>query len=466
MAKLWGGFFSESTDQAVEVFSSSIQLDARMWREDILGSRAHALMLAQSGILSQAEGEALLSGLKQIENELSQALEKGEWPFSPDAEDIHSEIEGRLQKICGPLAGKLHTARSRNDQVATDLRLYMRAQIQELIVDIKRLQKWILDTTQNHFETILPGLTHMQHAQPVSLAHHLLAYFWMLSRDVEKLKDCLKRVEILPLGSAALAGTSFPIHRETVRVQLNFSGVSENSLDAVSDRDFAIEFLSVASTMMMHLSRWSEEIVLWSMPEFNYIRLSDAVTTGSSIMPQKKNPDVAELIRAHTGRANGALMGILTVLKALPLAYNRDLQEDKFHLFNGLDSVRSCVKLMYAMVEKAQYNTSSMAQKLSGDASNATDLADDLAKKGVPFREAHEIVGKLVRDCMQQNKPLENLTLTELKKASSHFDESSLACLPHLAVLRARTSEGGTGPSVVKQQWEKARAYLNSELKN
>ena len=398
----------------------------------------------------------ILTALQEIAHEIQTELDAGRVPFSPESEDIHSEIELRLHHKIGVVAGKLHTARSRNDQVATDLRLYLRNQIALLDQDLLALQKWILNTAQNHLETLLPGLTHMQHGQPVSLAHHLMAYFWMFNRDRSRLQDCAKRMNVLPLGSAALAGTSFPIDRQMVCKQLQFDSVSENSLDAVSDRDFVVEFLSTASTMMLHFSRWAEEIVLWSMPEFQFVELSDSVTTGSSIMPQKKNPDVSELIRARTGRVNGALIGILTVMKALPLSYQRDLQEDKYHLFEGLDSVRYCARLMLCQMQKAHFRKDRMLQSIVGDASNATDLADYLAKQGLPFREAHEVVGRIVRFCLEQKVFIENLTLAQLKEFSLLFEAEALEVVKPINVVRARTSEGGTAPSAVLVQIQKA----------
>lgn len=360
----------------------------------------------------------------------------------------------------GALAGKLHTARSRNDQVATDTRLYLSYEITQLITALKELQKYFVQTAENHTETVLPGLTHMQHAQPVSLAHHLMAYFWMFQRDCERLNETQKRVLTLPLGSAALAGTGFPLNRKQVANELNFNSVSENSLDAVSDRDYLVEFLSDASLIMMHLSRLSEELVLWSMPEFKFVELSDKVTTGSSIMPQKKNPDVAELIRGRVGRVNGALIGALTMLKALPLAYNRDLQEDKFHLFTGLDTVKSCTRLMLVMLEEAKWKTENMAQALAGDFSNATDLADDLVKKGLPFREAHEVIGFVVQFCTKNKIALENISLAQLQSINSLFDQKSLDVLPHLTVMQARTSCGGTAPQAVAEQIKQAKSLV------
>jgi argininosuccinate lyase len=463
MSKLWGGRFEEKTEKIVEDFSSSLSLDQRMWRDDIEGSLAHNSMLTKTKIISLEDGKMIQDALQQILSEIDSSLRDGKNPFNPDAEDIHSEIEARLFAKIGTVAGKLHTARSRNDQVATDLRLYLRRQIDELNADIQQLQKWIIETSELHLETILPGLTHMQHGQPVSLAHHLMAYFWMLERDRTRLEDCQKRMSVLPLGSAALAGTSFPIDREQVRAQLEFQRVSENSLDAVSDRDYVVEFLSAASTIMLHLSRWAEEIVLWSMPELQFIELADSVTTGSSIMPQKKNPDVSELIRGRTGRINGALMGILTVMKALPLSYQRDLQEDKYHLFEGLDSVRFCVKLMYCQMQKAQFRKEKMAVSLRGDASNATDLADYLAKKGLAFREAHEVVGRIVRYSIEQKLAIEDMSLAHLKEFHTFFEQEVLTAVKHIEVMKARNSFGGTGPKAVKVQINNAKNLFNKK---
>ncbi|MCM2352932.1 MAG: argininosuccinate lyase [Pseudobdellovibrio sp.] len=454
--KLWGGLFLEQTHFEVEDFSSSLEVDARLWEVDIFGSIAHAKMLGNVGIIPSAEAGAIVVALQQMHEE----FKLGKIQIDPTSEDIHSDIEKKLYVKVGVLAGKLHTARSRNDQVATDTRLYLAGEINHLVTHLKALQNYFIKTAEKHIETLLPGLTHMQHAQPVSLAHHLMAYFWMFQRDIERLLETQKRVLHLPLGSAALAGTGFPLNREQVAKDLNFNSVSENSLDAVSDRDYIIEFLSDSATIMMHLSRLSEELVLWSMPEFKFVELSDKVTTGSSIMPQKKNPDVAELIRGKVGRVNGALIGILTTLKALPLAYNRDLQEDKFHLFTGLDTVKSCARLMLVMLEEATWNTANMKKSLAGDFSNATDLADDLVKKGLPFREAHEVIGRTVQYCIKNKIALEQISLNELKALHPLFDEASLAILPHLAVMQARHSQGGTSPKAVAVQLEQAKALL------
>jgi argininosuccinate lyase len=456
MSKLWGGRFETETNKEVERFSTSIATDQRLWSVDIQASIAHARGLGEQGIILKSEADQLIAGLQHLHEDLV----SGKQTLDPTAEDIHSDIEKKLTAQLGSVAGKLHTARSRNDQVATDTRLYLREEVLALEQELRSLQKYFLDTAGLHTETILPGFTHLQHAQPVSLAHHLLAYFWMLQRDRERIQDSLKRINSLPLGSAALAGTGFNLDRKAVAKDLQFSKVTENSLDAVSDRDFVIEFLSNGSLIMMHLSRISEELILWSTPEFAFVQLGDEVTTGSSIMPQKKNPDVAELIRGRVGRLYGSLMGALTMLKGLPLSYNRDLQEDKVFLFEGLDTVRSSVRLMLIMLEKATWKTENMKAALRGDFSNATDLADDLVKKGLPFREAHEVIGRIVNDCLKANLALEDISLAKLREFSPLFDEKSLEVLPHLAVMKARTSEGGTAPTAVLVQIEKAEAAL------
>jgi argininosuccinate lyase len=454
--KLWGGRFSNPTASEFEKFSSSIETDSQMWEVDLLTSKAHARMLAKQGIISAAEGEQLVLGLSQIQEELS----TGKWSFDSKAEDIHGEIERRLFELIGAPAKKIHTARSRNDQVATDTRLFLSGKVEILRAEILKLQTELCQQAAVHVDTILPGMTHLQHAQPISLAHHLLAYFWMFQRDQERLQESLPRILSLPLGSAALAGTGFPIDRQFTCQQTGFSKVSENSLDAVSDRDFLIEFLSNASIIMMHLSRFCEELILWSTPEFKFVELGDAVTTGSSIMPQKKNPDVAELIRGRVGRLYGALMGSLTMMKALPLSYNRDMQEDKVHLFEGIQTVLSCVQMMNLTLKTCRWQKENMAAALKGDFSNATDLADDLVQKGMSFREAHEVIGHLVQSCLKKGVGLEDLTLSDLQKASPLFTAASLEKTSFENVLKARTSEGGAGPAAVLAQLEKAQAQL------
>ncbi len=454
--KLWGGRFEKETAKEVEDFSRSISTDAKMWSSDIKASMAHANMLGAQGIIPKVDADKIVAGLLEIAEE----IKSGKYQFNPESEDLHSEIENRLSLKVGDAAKKLHTARSRNDQVATDVRLHLLEEIKNLSADILNLKKELLDQAEKHTETILPGMTHLQHAQPVSLAHHLLAYFWMLDRDNQRLQDSLKRISSMPLGSAALAGTGFPLDRTMTQKELGFDKVSENSLDAVSDRDFVIEFLSNASMIMMHLSRLSEEFIIWSTPEFGFVELGDEVTTGSSIMPQKKNPDVAELIRGRVGRVYGALMGSLTMMKALPLAYNRDMQEDKIHLFEGLETVQSCVRLMDLMLKKANFKTEKMSAALKKDFSNATDLADDLVEKGLSFREAHEVIGLLVQGCLKKGIGLEDLTIDELKKAHTLFDSKSIAKVSHIAVMKARTSEGGTAPAAVLEQIKKAKQTL------
>ena len=458
MSKLWGGRFEKETDKRVEAFTSSLSVDMRLWNVDITASIAHARMLGAVGVLTKAASDRIIEGLESVREDIAGGLVK----FDPQAEDVHSEIERLLRDKVGPVAGTLHTARSRNDQVATDTRLYMREQIDFLADELHVLQSWLHEKASHNQNTMLPGLTHMQHAQPVSFAHHLLAYFWMFQRDRERLQDLRKRVNVLPLGSAALAGTGFPINRRMVAEELGFAAVAENSLDAVSDRDFAVEFLSAASLIMMHLSRFAEELILWSTPEFNFVILDDAVTTGSSIMPQKKNPDVAELIRGRVGHVYGQLMASLTMLKALPLAYNRDLQEDKTYLFSALDTVTSSVGMMYLMLSTAEFRADQMLAKLSGDFSNATDLADYLVRKNLPFREAHEVIGRMVSSCIKQGRALESLSLDELKGFSELFGEDALEILPHAAVMDARTSEGGTSPQSVQVQLSRANEVLEA----
>jgi argininosuccinate lyase len=459
MSKLWGGRFEKQTDEAVEAFTASIGVDARLWEVDIRGSIAHARMLGKVGVLKPDEAEAIIAGLRALREEIA----AGKITFDPNAEDIHSEIERLLTERIGAVAGKLHTARSRNDQVATDTRLYLRESIDTLCERIRQLQDWIVQTAQHHLHTVLPGFTHLQHAQPVSLAHHLMAYFWMFQRDRERLRDCRKRVNQLPLGSAALAGTSFPIDREMVAQELGFEGLCENSLDAVSDRDFVVEFLCCAALVMTHLSRLAEELILWSTLEFGFVELDDSVTTGSSIMPQKKNPDVAELIRGRAARVVANLTGALVMLKALPLSYNRDLQEDKGFLFDALDTVLASVSLMHLMLSRAQFRTERMRQAVGGDFSNATDLADYLVRKGMPFRQAHEVVGRVVQYCLKQGVALEDLNVAQLRTFSELFDADAVQHLQPEAVMQVRRSRGGTAPESVQQQIQIARELLGGE---
>lgn len=455
---LWGGRFSKETDQLMRQFSSSIDVDGRLWQVDIRVSKAHVSMLAAQRILSLEDARLISQGLDEIAGEIASSS----WTFDPGAEDVHGEIERRLFEKIGEAAKRMHTARSRNDQVATDTRLFLAENLEFLLQELEVLQQTLLMLAEAHTDSILPGMTHLQHAQPVTLAHHLLAYFWMFARDISRLHGSRPRILSLPLGSAALAGTGFPLDRQKTKQDLEFLEVTPNSLDAVSDRDFVVEFLSNASICMMHLSRFCEELILWSTPEFAFVELGDEVTTGSSIMPQKKNPDAAELIRGRVGRVYGALMASLTMMKALPLSYNRDMQEDKVHLFSGLDTLISSVRIMRLMLETADWKVKRMEEALKGDFSNATDLADDLASKGVSFRTAHEIVGQLVQACLREGTKLEDLSVEQLKRYDPLFDEQSCSRLKHFAVVNARSTEGGTAKSAVLEQLARAKQLLRS----
>lgn len=453
---LWGGRFEGPTSDRMAQYSSSLDLDARLGLVDIRASKAHVRMLGRQKILPDADVTAILNGLDIIEGEWM----RGQWRPSV-AEDIHEAIEGRLIEKIGEAGKRMHTARSRNDQVATDVRLFLMGEVDRLFGQIRGLQSVIIKISEAHTQTCMPGMTHLQHAQPVSLAHHLMTYFWMLQRDQERFREARRRLAVLPLGSAALAGTGFALDRRMVADELGFEALSPNSIDAVSDRDFVIELLGHSSILMMHLSRLCEELILWSNPEFNFVELSDAVTTGSSIMPQKKNPDAAELVRGRTGRVFGALMGALTLMKGLPLAYNRDMQDDKFHLWATFDTLGASVDLIADTLSGAKWKSESMLRSLKGDFSNATDLADDLVTKGVSFRDAHEVVGELVLACLNKGMGLEDLSVEELQRHHSLFDESSKLRLEPLEVMRARKSYGGTAPERVEEQIKLARARLD-----
>lgn len=417
--KLWGGRFAKNNDTLMEDFHSSITFDKRLYREDIEGSLAHSKMLAKQGIINEAEGAAIAAALKEILSE----IEGGAAQFDIAAEDIHMNVETMLIAKIGDTGKKLHTARSRNDQVALDARLYLRKETDDIIALIKELEETLLTLAATHKETVMPGYTHLQKAQPITFAHHLLAYFEMFLRDLGRLKDSKKRLNIMPLGSGALAGTVFPLDRESVAADLGFDAVTANSMDGVSDRDFIIEFLSAASMMMMHLSRFSEEIILWSSGEFAFVTLDDAYSTGSSIMPQKKNPDAAELVRGKTGRVYGDLMALLTVMKGLPLAYNKDMQEDKEALFDAVDTVKGCLMVFKPMLATLTINKETMRADAEGGFINATDAADYLAEHGVPFREAHGVVGSLVLHCEREKKALKDLRIDEWKRFSPVFEE-------------------------------------------
>ena len=450
MKKLWGGRFSQGQDSVTEAFGASIGFDHVFAPYDIQGSIAHATMLGEAGIVSLEESKQIVEGLKLVRGR----WERGELEFRLSDEDIHMNIERYLTEAIGPVAGKLHTARSRNDQVATDFHLYVRAQIVLTIDALCELQDSLMGMARAHSDVIMSGYTHLQRAQPILFAHHLLAYVAMFQRDVARLQDLWKRVNILPLGAGALAGTTFPIRRERVAELLGFDGVYENSMDAVSDRDFALEYLGCCATTIMHLSRLGEEIVLWSTGEFGFVELSDAYSTGSSIMPQKKNADFAELIRGKSGRVYGSLMGLLTTMKGLPLAYNKDMQEDKECVFDATDTVLGSLRVMAPMVASLTVRKDSMRAHATQGFTNATDAADYLAKKGVPFREAHEVVGKLVLHCVEQASELEQLSLDTFKRFSPVFEADVFEAIKLETVVNRRLSRGGTGEEAVRKQLE------------
>ncbi|ABO48827.1 argininosuccinate lyase [Desulforamulus reducens MI-1] len=454
--KLWGGRFQKTTDSLVEDFHSSISFDQRLYKQDIRGSIAHATMLGKVGIISLEEAAQIVTGLKQILEE----IEAGKVEFDVAAEDIHMNVEQLLTAKIGAVGKKLHTARSRNDQVAVDIRMYLKDEIIEIRALLKELVETLLNLAEQHTNTVMPGYTHMQRAQPITFAHHLMAYSQMFMRDMGRLTDCYKRTDVMPLGSGALAGTTFPLDREYTAELLGFAAVSDNSLDAVSDRDFAVEFCAAASLIMMHLSRFCEEIILWATGEFAFIDLDDAYSTGSSIMPQKKNPDVAELIRGKTGRVYGDLMGLLTMLKGLPMAYNKDMQEDKEALFDAMDTVKGCLMVFRPMLATMTVRQENMAKAARGGFTNATDVADYLAKKGVPFREAHEVVGKAVFYCLQQNKALEELTLEEYKELSPVFEDDIYAAIGVEYCVAARKVRGGPAPEAVQQAITRTKERL------
>ncbi|MGO3548673.1 argininosuccinate lyase [Paucilactobacillus nenjiangensis] len=451
--KLWGGRFAESTEQWVDQFGASIPFDQQLAKQDLEGSLAHVKMLKKTEILPAADADAIVAGLESLQKQLA----AGELEFTIQNEDIHMNLEAILAEQIGPVAGKLHTARSRNDQVATDFHLYVKQQIPAVIEELKALQKVLIDMAEANVETIMPGYTHLQHAQPISYAHYLLAYFDMFQRDIERFEFNMKHTDILPLGAAALAGTTFPIDREFSAQELGFGDVYHNSLDAVSDRDFALEFLSNASIMMMHFSRFCEEIILWCSYEFNYLELSDQFSTGSSIMPQKKNADMAELIRGKSGRVYGDLMGLLTVMKSLPLAYNKDMQEDKEGVFDTVKTVMPSIKIFTQMLATATIKKEHMAQATRNDFSNATELADYLASKGIPFREAHAIVGKLVLKGLETETNLQDIPLAEYKQISPLIEEGVYHDLQSEVAVERRNSLGGTGFKQIKQNIDRAK---------
>ena len=449
---MWGGRFSEATDAFVAEFTASVQFDQRFYKQDIAGSIAHATMLAKVGVLSDAERDDIIHGLTAIKAD----IEAGTFEWRIDLEDVHMNIEARLTDRIGITGKKLHTGRSRNDQVATDIRLYLRDEIDSLLALLRKLQTGILGLAAKHTDTIMPGFTHLQTAQPVTFGHHLLAWFEMLLRDSERLVDCRKRVNRLPLGSAALAGTTYPIDRAYTAELLGFDGVCENSLDAVSDRDFAIEFTSAASLIMMHLSRMSEEMILWTSAQFRFVQIPDRFCTGSSIMPQKKNPDVPELVRGKSGRVFGDLISLLTLMKGQPLAYNKDNQEDKEPLFDAVDTVRGSLLAFADMIPALQPNIPTMREAALRGFSTATDLADYLVKKGIAFRDAHEIVGKAVALGVQSDKDLSELSLEQLQQFSDKITDDVFAVLTLEGSVSARNHIGGTAPNQVSAAIERA----------
>jgi len=458
MKKPWAGRFKDRTSKITEHFTESVSFDHRLWKYDIEGSIAHAKMLGKQGIITKADSEKIIKGLETIAKE----IETGRFIFREDLEDIHMNIESALMKKIGDAGGKLHTARSRNDQIALDLRLYVRIETKEILSLLKKFQETLLNAAAKHLNVLMPGYTHLQRAQPVLLSHHLIAYAEMMQRDVERFHDSLKRTNLLPLGSCALAGTSLPIDRVYVAKILGFDHVMQNSIDAVSDRDFVIEVLSNAAMLLMHLSRFAEELVLWSTEEFKFIELPDAFATGSSIMPQKKNPDVAELVRGKTGRVYGNLLTLLTIMKGLPLSYNRDLQEDKLPLFDTVDTVKSCLVVLKEMLPGITFNTKRMCETAGDAYSTATDIAEYLVKKGIPFRKAHEITGKIVLYCIQKKKYLKELTLKELNSFSPLITKDIYSYLTADNSVRNKKSLGSTSPDEVTKQIKRLRRLVNS----
>ena len=454
--KLWQGRFSEKTASIVEAFTASIQVDRRLYAYDIQGSVAHCRALAKASIITDAEAAAIIKGLEKIREE----IEDGGFRYDDSLEDIHMHIESRLFDISGPVARKLHTARSRNDQIALDVRMYLRVETAEIIHRLHRLQKIMVALARRHLDAILPGYTHLQRAQPILLSHHLMAYYEMFARDVARFQDCLGRINVMPLGCAALAGTGYPIDRKYTAELLGFDAVSANSIDAVSDRDFMLEFLAAAGICMIHFSRLSEEIILWSTAEFNFIELPDSFATGSSIMPQKKNPDVPELVRGKTGAVIGNLTALLTMMKSLPLAYNRDMQEDKAPLFETVDTLAACIEVYTAMLPQITFNKENMQIAASTGFLDATDLADYLVNRGVAFREAHRLVGEAVGYALSKKKELHELTLEELQTFSGLIQDDIFSYLEINRMVDRRTSYGGTAGKNVRRAIAEAEKFL------
>lgn len=457
MAQLWGGRFTKETDQMVYDFNASIRFDKRLFKQDVEGSIAHVTMLAKQGILTDAEKEAIIAGLSGIKED----VENGTLPIDYKYEDVHSFVEANLIDRIGDAGKKLHTGRSRNDQVALDMRLYTRGRVLEMDELLKKLLTVILSTMEENIETYMPGFTHLQKAQPVTLAHHYGAYFEMFKRDRQRMQDIYKRMNYCPLGAGALAGTTYDLDRNLTASLLGFDGPTLNSMDSVSDRDYLIEFLSALSTVMMHLSRFSEEIIIWNSNEYQFVEIDDAFSTGSSIMPQKKNPDIAELVRGKTGRVYGALMSLLTTMKGIPLAYNKDMQEDKEVAFDAMDTVADCITLFTGMLDTMKFKKDNMAKSAMNGFTNATDAADYLVNKGVPFRDAHGIIGRLVLYCIEKDTSIDALSLTELQAISDKFEEDIYDAVSLKTCVEKRLTIGAPGPDVMKQVIALHKEYLD-----
>lgn len=459
MAQLWGGRFTKQTDQLVFDFNASITFDKRLFHEDVTGSIVHATMLAKQGILTEEERKSIVEGLTGILED----VDDGTLAIDETQEDIHSFVEATLIDRIGDAGKKLHTGRSRNDQVALDMRLYTRARVAEIDGLLKKLLEAILDTMENNLDTYMPGFTHLQKAQPITLAHHYGAYFEMFKRDRQRLSDIYKRMNYCPLGAGALAGTTYPLDREYTARLLRFEGPTLNSIDSVADRDYLIEFLSALSTIMMHLSRFSEEIIIWNSNEYQFVELDDAYSTGSSIMPQKKNPDIAELVRGKTGRVYGALMALLTTMKGLPLAYNKDMQEDKEMAFDAMDTAADCITLFTGMIQTMKFRKDRMAKSAMNGFTNATDAADYLVGKGVPFRDAHGIIGRLVLYCIEKDTSIDALSLEELRSISDKFDEDIYDAISLKTCVEKRLTIGAPGEKMMKQVIQKNKEYLKND---
>lgn len=454
--KLWGGRFGKATDALVDDFNSSIRFDARMYKQDILGSVAHAKMLGKCCVIAEEDAALIQKTLLEILAD----IEDGKVEFKIDAEDIHMNVETILIDRIGDVGKRLHTGRSRNDQVALDIRMYLRDEIDEMAALLKETMSTVVDLADEHSGTIMPGYTHLQKAQPVTFGHHMMAYFEMMKRDLSRLSDCRRRINVMPLGAGALAGTTYPLDREFVAAELDFDSVTRNSMDSVSDRDFIIELISCLSILMMHLSRFCEELILWSSNEFSFVEMDDSYSTGSSIMPQKKNPDVAELIRGKTGRVYGSLFTILTVMKSLPLAYNKDMQEDKEAVFDAIDTIKLCLPVFTNMIRTMTVRKDNMLSGAKGGFTNATDVADYLVKKGVPFRESHAVVGKMVAMAIEKGKALDEFTMDEFKSCSALIEEDIYDAISMQTCVDGRDLIGGTATARVQKEVLSAKEYL------